>query len=966
MSFTRHISHMKLILILGMSLFFTLPALLAQPVDNERSQANPTTKYKWFHRQSENTINGYITNGYRLIDIEVVDTSPYRFSGTMVKNDGVHDKISGWWYGLTSPQVEDTANKYNLRPIDIEVYRVNGNKRLAVVYVKNTGNQHADWAYYTDRSYQFLLNKADELGFRISDLDTYTVNGTRYYSGLLIKNTGKNYKKWWTANGATAQELLDFCNQKNARVVDWERRGNNDYCAVIERTSNSDFQDQFVLWAGEVSDNITEVANHFGARIVDIEPYIVNGKRYFDLVMLDNSNALTTRVGNILRNNTDGNIAPYDDDDSKRGYTVGLRLEEVGGGVKASLQSTRKFYPASTIKVQEYWYTYRTMLTGAPNPNNILNNTNWGVCQNATDGTNCTNNSNASVGCTTQQSLRLTLRQMMINSDNEATNAIQDFAGNGNAALGRLFMNTLAYNVLDWSNNSALKHKLNCGNVTNASPNTLILKDLNKLYEKIFSDPNALDPALENLFIQNMLNQGNGFLGAQLSTVIQSEGNKLGLSNAEINDFISGIRLVYKAGNIGNGYHSIGGWIELPYYCGLSQKQFVFSTFWDRATTRDKQNTGSNLSIRTVAAELLRDEFRNALMSCRVMGLTLNATTHQPVPRATVELEMENAAGGFDPVRPSSANISPTVNPDASSREGAYGWSIFQRGTYRVKATAPGYLTSYSDVFRFRNNGKSPRNKDILMQPDCPTSFQVTTCPDQYITSTYEGRSVAQIKANAQGGQKPYNFAWSTGVEEKKILVDPATTTTYSVTVTDAQGCQATAIHTVHVIDISCRLASGEPAVEMCYQGATAHQTVCVPMSDVGLNLSTGNWVLGSCSLGIDFSGGDCGNPQGLPHGPNYRQAQPEDIFKADILAFPNPFSSSTQLEFSINMPMQLSLEVFNTQGQRIQILQGPTYSEAGTYQKTFDAQDLPAGLYIILLKGENGFSQSVKVVKAN
>lgn len=964
MSFTQLTIRYKLLLILSLSLFLSIPALFAQPVDNERCQANPTTKYKWFHNKSAGEVNTLRAGGYRLIDLDIVDKSPYRFSGTMVRNTGDHQKADGWWYGLTSPQVQDTADKYDLRAINIVVYRVNGNKRLAAVFVKNTGDQYAKWWYYTDRSYQFLLDKAEEKGARISDLDTYTVNGTRYYSAILIRNTGKNYKAWWTANNATAQELLDFCNQKNARVVDWERKSDNNYCAVIERTNHEDFQDQFVLWRGEKLENVTEVARHFGARIVDIEPYMKNNKRYFDLVMLDNTNALTTRVGNILRNNIGGNIAPYNDDDSKRGHTVGLRLEEVGGGTKASLQDTRKFYPASTIKVQEYWYIYRSLLQNDPNAAATLNNTSWGVCQNIT---NYSNNSNASVGCNTQQTLRTTLRQMMRQSDNEATNAIQDYAGNGNASNGRILMNNLAYNLLDWSNKSALKHKLNCGNVTNTNPNILILKDLNKLYEKVFSDPSALNPTLENLFIQNMLNHNNGFLSDQLDIVIQNEGGKLGLTNDEIDDFIDGIRMVYKAGNIGDGYHSIGGWIELPYYCGLNSKQFVFSTFWDRATTRDNQNTGTKLSIRTVAAELLRDEIRNAMSSCRIMGFVLHSATFNPIPGASAELEKLNpATGGFDPVRPASANMKPAVNPATASREGAYGWAIPQRGTYRVKATAPGFRPAYSTTFRVRSNGRMPNNLNVLLDPICPTAFQVTTCPDQYITPSYEGRSVAQIKAKATGGQKPYTFAWSNGVNEKKILVDPTQTTTYAVVATDANGCQATAIHTVNVQEITCRLAAGEPAVEMCFFDGRSYQTQCIPLGDVALNLSTGNWTLGNCTLGLDFSGGDCGNPQGLPNGTNFRQAELTAEFEANLIAFPNPFTETTQVEFQLNAPMTVSLEVFNANGQRIKVLREPTYTDAGTFKMTFDAQDLAAGMYIIVMKGDAGFAKSVKVVKTH
>lgn len=973
---------LRLLLILGLGLMFTLTSLEAQPVDNERSQANPNTGNKWFHRKSITTIQGYANDGYRLIDIQVVDKSPYRFSGAMVRNTGVHQKEWGWFVGLTSPQVQDTAAKYDLRAIDIEVYRAGSQKRLAVVFVKNTGSQAVDWSYYTDRTLDYLIDKAEETGSRIIDLDSYTVSGKRYYSGVMIRNTGKNYKEWWVRNNRTGAQLLADAGQFNAKIIDLERKSNNNYVAILEKSSHPDFKDQFVLWRGEKSENITEVARHYGARIIDIEPYVRNGKRRFDLLMLDNVNPLTTRIGNILRNNTDGDIAPYHDNENKRGYTVGFRLEEVGGGTRASLQPDRKFYPASTIKVLQYWYIHRTLLHNNPNPVNTLNNGTWRVCQ----ATNCDNVSNLNAGCNTQRPLRNIMRRMMINSDNEDTNALQDYAGNGNAALGRNLMNTWARNILGLSTRTELKHKLNCDNVENDKPNIATVRDFNRLYEGVFSDNNALDPNLENLFIANMLNQNGNMFTNQITAVINDEGAKLGLSNTEIANFTNAVRFVHKNGNINTAFLSGAGWIELPYYCGLSQKQFVFSMFWDNAATTDKQNTGSNLSIRFVMAELLRDEIRAAMASCRTFGLALNFGTMQPVPGVSVSLEMENSAGGFDPVRPASANMSPTQNPMTTSRDGSFGWQIFQRGTYRVKATAPGFQVSYSSTFRMRNNGKPPKKVEVLMKPACPAAFVVNTCPDQSIAPHYPGRRIAQLKATASGGQLPYSYQWSTGVQGPEALADPleqccSTVTindslppkpeemrpgsaTYTVTATDANGCQATATHTVHVLDISCRLATGEPAVEMCDQRTTAYVTQCVPLDEVALKLSSGDWMLGNCNDGVDFSGGSCGNPQGLPRPTAFKQATATIQEATPMQVYPNPFGQKATVAFELPTAMAINLEVYDLAGKRMHVVMSAASLQAGSHQESIDTHHLPSGMYVVILRGEGGFTQKTKVIK--
>jgi PKD repeat protein len=56
------------------------------------------------------------------------------------------------------------------------------------------------------------------------------------------------------------------------------------------------------------------------------------------------------------------------------------------------------------------------------------------------------------------------------------------------------------------------------------------------------------------------------------------------------------------------------------------------------------------------------------------------------------------------------------------------------------------------------------------------------------------------LDANPSGGTPPYSFLWSTGETTQTINVSPAATTTYDVTVTDANGCTASSGETVDVL----------------------------------------------------------------------------------------------------------------------------------------------------------------------
>lgn len=65
---------------------------------------------------------------------------------------------------------------------------------------------------------------------------------------------------------------------------------------------------------------------------------------------------------------------------------------------------------------------------------------------------------------------------------------------------------------------------------------------------------------------------------------------------------------------------------------------------------------------------------------------------------------------------------------------------------------------------------------------------------------------------------------------------------------------------------------------------------------------------------------------------------------------YPNPFNPTTQIEFSIVEPSNVTLEVFNIQGQRVATLMNETKS-AGVHTVNFNAASLSSGLYIYRLQ---------------
>ena len=82
--------------------------------------------------------------------------------------------------------------------------------------------------------------------------------------------------------------------------------------------------------------------------------------------------------------------------------------------------------------------------------------------------------------------------------------------------------------------------------------------------------------------------------------------------------------------------------------------------------------------------------------------------------------------------------------------------------------------------------------------------------------------------------------------------------------------------------------------------------------------------------------------PSPLPAEPNHVLG-----FKQN---YPNPFSQTTTLSYSIPRPMQVRLAVYDMLGREVALLV-ESLQEAGVYTQPFEAGNLPAGVYIAQLK---------------
>lgn len=75
----------------------------------------------------------------------------------------------------------------------------------------------------------------------------------------------------------------------------------------------------------------------------------------------------------------------------------------------------------------------------------------------------------------------------------------------------------------------------------------------------------------------------------------------------------------------------------------------------------------------------------------------------------------------------------------------------------------------------------------------------------------------------------------------------------------------------------------------------------------------------------------------------------PQTFGIADI--YPNPFNQSTRISFNIERTGRISLELFNLQGQRLEVILSDNFP-AGSNSIVWNAADIAGGVYIIRLNG--------------
>ena len=180
------------------------------------------------------------------------------------------------------------------------------------------------------------------------------------------------------------------------------------------------------------------------------------------------------------------------------------------------------------------------------------------------------------------------------------------------------------------------------------------------------------------------------------------------------------------------------------------------------------------------------------------------------------------------------------------------------------------------------------------------SDMEIRTTDCQTVYSGFEPMSTASLSVFVENDEA-HTFLWSTGETSSDIEVQPNESTTYSVTVTNSNGCMGVGSAYVEVVDVEC----ADRKVQICHvnENTGEHREMCISENGVWGHLENG---LGhdQCHIGPCDHVSVCHSESGTES--NHAEVTNRSIsntgensLEADL--FPNPSSGILNLNLSIS-----------------------------------------------------------------
>ncbi|TXC81375.1 T9SS type A sorting domain-containing protein [Luteibaculum oceani] len=234
---------------------------------------------------------------------------------------------------------------------------------------------------------------------------------------------------------------------------------------------------------------------------------------------------------------------------------------------------------------------------------------------------------------------------------------------------------------------------------------------------------------------------------------------------------------------------------------------------------------------------------------------------------------------------------------------------------------------------------------------------------DKAVYVGYGPNECIDIYADVNGGDAPYTYLWNTGSTASSISDCPTQSTTYTVTVTDANGCSVTVEKEICIVDVTCGKPNN-PKVIVCHNGKNM---ICVDESAVAAHLAHGDYLGGCeykdpCNPSIIIAGtegdgeeeGEENNRITLSEGEGVVE-NPELVSKSSVSfktgslsLYPNPFNASINLAAKSEVEGDWKVEVLDAAGKLIALVLDQKLKANQPIQLKINSDNLTPGVLFI------------------
>ena len=305
--------------------------------------------------------------------------------------------------------------------------------------------------------------------------------------------------------------------------------------------------------------------------------------------------------------------------------------------------------------------------------------------------------------------------------------------------------------------------------------------------------------------------------------------------------------------------------------------------------------------------------------------------------------------GGYNVSCYGKNNGEATVSVDGGCLPYSYSWntSPVQTGATASNLFAGTYVVTITDA-----NHQVISKSITLTQP---AELLANAGNNATVYYGYTPSSCANLSGSATGGTLAYSYSWSNGASISTTQVCPSTSSSYTLTVTDANGCVASDAVTVCAINVQCE--KGGKAI-IYYEGGkvlvchvpggdlSKRETLCIAPSAVPDHLAHGD-KLGICGVNstcFDATGKAINEDAGVDN---------IDL-STHIKAFPNPFNNKTTLEFSVGQSERTFIEIYDLKGSMLsKVFDGATI-DGQVNRVDVDATFWENGIYFARIVNEN------------